>query len=108
MSNEDLSGVLASPFSVDILLIQHRFSCIGKPVLQVRTSGETDYRSGQVESLRKSVYYTQELLKAASATYLEVLTAQQNYLSAQLATVNDKLEKAQAVIDLYRTLGGGN
>jgi HAE1 family hydrophobic/amphiphilic exporter-1 len=69
---------------------------------------KTNYRSSQIESLRKSVYYTQELLKAAEATYIEVLTAQQNYLTAQLATVNDKLEKAQAVIDLYRALGGGD
>jgi HAE1 family hydrophobic/amphiphilic exporter-1 len=68
---------------------------------------KTDFRSGQIESLRKSVYYTQELLKADEATYLEVLTAQQNYLAAQLAAVNDKLEKAQAIIDLYRALGGG-
>jgi HAE1 family hydrophobic/amphiphilic exporter-1 len=68
---------------------------------------KTIYRAAQIESLRKSVEYTQELLKAAEATYLEVLTAQQNYLAAQLATVNDRLEKTQAVIDLYRALGGG-
>jgi outer membrane protein TolC len=49
----------------------------------------------------------QELLKTAEATYLEVLTTQQNYLAAQLAAVNDRLEKSQAVIDLYRALGGG-
>jgi HAE1 family hydrophobic/amphiphilic exporter-1 len=69
---------------------------------------KTAYRTSQTESLQKSVYYTQELLKAGEATYLEVLTAQQNYLSAQLATVSDRLEKAQAVIDLYRALGGGD
>ncbi|MDR3267975.1 MAG: TolC family protein [Tannerella sp.] len=68
---------------------------------------KTVYRTAQTESLQKSVYYTQELLRAGEATYLEVLTAQQNYLNAQLATVNDNLEKAQAVIDLYRALGGG-
>ncbi|MDR1676282.1 MAG: efflux transporter outer membrane subunit [Tannerella sp.] len=68
---------------------------------------KTAYRTSQTESLQKSVYYTQELLKAGEATYLEVLTAQQNYLTAQLATVSDRLEKVQAVIDLYRALGGG-
>jgi outer membrane protein TolC len=66
------------------------------------------YRANQIESLRKSVDYTQELLAAAEATYLEVLTAQQNYLAAQLAAVNDKLEKTVAVINLYRALGGGS
>jgi outer membrane protein TolC len=72
-----------------------------------KTQEKTVFRSAQIESLRKSVEYTQELLIAAEATYLEVLTAQQNYLAAQLAAVNDRLEKTQAVIDLYRTLGGG-
>ncbi|MDR1594788.1 MAG: efflux transporter outer membrane subunit [Prevotellaceae bacterium] len=73
-----------------------------------KTMEKTKFREAQIESLRKSVEYTQELLKAAEATYLEVLTAQQNYLAAQLAAVNDRLEKTQAVIDLYRALGGGD
>jgi len=68
---------------------------------------KTAYRTAQTEALQKSVYYTQELLRAGEATYLEVLNAQQNYLNARLATVNDDLEKTQAVIDLYRALGGG-
>ncbi|MDR3193906.1 MAG: TolC family protein, partial [Tannerella sp.] len=68
---------------------------------------KTGHRNAQIAALEKSVDYTQELLKAGEATYLEVLTAQQNYLGARLATVSDQLEKAQAVIDLYRVLGGG-
>jgi HAE1 family hydrophobic/amphiphilic exporter-1 len=68
---------------------------------------KTVVRTGQIESLRKAVDYTQELLRAGEATYVEVLNAQQNYLNAQLAAVNDRLEKAQAVVDLYRALGGG-
>jgi HAE1 family hydrophobic/amphiphilic exporter-1 len=72
-----------------------------------KASEKSGYRSSQIESLRKSVEYTRELLTAAEATYLEVLTAQQNYLNVQLAAVNDRLEKTQAVIDLYRALGGG-
>ncbi|MDR3309532.1 MAG: TolC family protein [Tannerella sp.] len=69
---------------------------------------KTVYRREQIESLRKSVDYTGELLLAGEATYLEVLTARQSYLTAQLASVNDILEKAQAIIDLYRALGGGD
>ncbi|MDR3262514.1 MAG: efflux transporter outer membrane subunit [Tannerella sp.] len=69
---------------------------------------KTTYRTAQTESLQKSVDYTQELLRAGEATYIEVLTAQQNYLNAQLSTVSDNLEKTQAVIDLYRALGGGD
>jgi len=64
-------------------------------------------RNIQVESLTKAVDYTQELLKAGEATYLEVLSAQQGLLEAQLNQVSDKLQQLQATSDLYRALGGG-
>lgn len=68
---------------------------------------KNETRSKQVESLNKSVYYTQELLKAGEANYTEVLNAEQNYLQAQLGQVSDKLEQLQASVNLYRALGGG-
>ncbi len=61
----------------------------------------------QVDNLNKSVYYTKELFAAAGSTYLEVLTAQSSLLSAQMAELNCRLAKAQAVINLYQSLGGG-
>ena len=51
--------------------------------------------------------YTQELLKAGEATYLEVISAQQGLLQAQLNQTNDKLQQLQACTNLYRALGGG-
>jgi len=64
-------------------------------------------REEQVNALDTAVYFTQELLKAGEANYTEVLTAQQNLLQAQLGQVSDKLEQLQAVVNLYRALGGG-
>lgn len=64
-------------------------------------------RKIQVESLTKAVSYTQELLIAGEVTYLEVLSAQQGLLEAQLNQVGDKLQQLQASSDLYRALGGG-
>lgn len=64
-------------------------------------------RNIQIESLNKSVFYTQKLLRAGEATYLEVLSAQQGLLDARLSLTNDKLQQLQAYSDLYRTLGGG-
>ncbi|MBE7169038.1 MAG: efflux transporter outer membrane subunit [Williamsia sp.] len=65
-------------------------------------------RKEQINSLRTAVDYTEELLKYTSATnYTDVLTAQQNLLSAQLNSVSDKLQQLQAVVELYRALGGG-
>lgn len=68
---------------------------------------KTQDRSIQVESLVKAVNYTQELLKAGEANYLEVLSAQQGLLEAQLNQVSDKLQQLQSSSDLYRALGGG-
>lgn len=65
-------------------------------------------RSKQIEYLEKSVDYTMELLKYTSNTsYIDVLTSEVNLLSAQLASVNDRLQQLQAIVTLYRSLGGG-
>ncbi|MGD0754077.1 MAG: efflux transporter outer membrane subunit [Bacteroidales bacterium] len=65
-------------------------------------------RTSQVEYLEKSVSYTMELLKYTSTTnYLDVLTSEVGLLSAQLNSINDKLQQLQSVVALYRSLGGG-
>ena len=64
-------------------------------------------REKQIESLEKSVEYTQELLTLGTSTYLEVLTAQQSLLSAQLSGIADEFQRMQAVVNLYHALGGG-
>lgn len=61
----------------------------------------------RVEVLTKSVDYTRELFNMGSSTYLEVITAQQNLLNAQLSQVSDDFNKMQAVVNLYSALGGG-
>ncbi len=62
----------------------------------------------QVENLEKSVEYTEELLSLnGSSTYLEVLTAQQSLLQAQISQVACENAKARAAINLYQSLGGG-
>lgn len=65
-------------------------------------------RAKQIASLTKAVDFTQELLRYSSATnYTDVLTSEQSLLAAQLNGVNDKLQQLQAVVNLYRALGGG-
>ena len=61
----------------------------------------------QVASLETAVRSTQLLMKHGSTTYLEVLTAQQTLLSAQLNQVANRFAEIQSVITLYRALGGG-
>ena len=43
----------------------------------------------------------------ASQNYLEVLTARQTLLDAELSAVSDRFEEIQGVINLYHALGGG-
>ena len=62
---------------------------------------------GQVEQLDKAVTYTKALFQSGDASYLEILTAQQSLLSAQLSEVADNFQRMQAVINLYSALGGG-
>lgn len=61
----------------------------------------------QVVTLRAAVYNTQLLMKYGSASYLEVLTAQQNLLNAELAESSDRYAEIQGIISLYYALGGG-
>lgn len=62
----------------------------------------------QVENLGKAVDITNELLLFdGSTTYLEVLTAQKNLLSAQTAQITTNLTAARSIINLYQNLGGG-
>jgi NodT family efflux transporter outer membrane factor (OMF) lipoprotein len=65
-------------------------------------------RQQQIEYLQKSVDFTKQLLEYSSATnYTDVLTSEQNLLAAQLSAINDKLQQLNAVVGLYRSLGGG-
>jgi outer membrane protein TolC len=61
----------------------------------------------QIATLRAAVWNTQLLMKYGSASYLEVLTAQQNLLKAELAESTDRLSEVQGMINLYYALGGG-
>ena len=64
-------------------------------------------RTNQLNALEKSVDYSRELLRYGSANYIEVIQARQSLLFAKLSRVNDRLQQLQAVVNLYRALGGG-
>ena len=65
------------------------------------------YYHRQVEVLHDAYIGTHELMDNGKANYLEVLTAQESLLSAQLNEVSNMYNGAQAVIALYIALGGG-
>ena len=61
----------------------------------------------QVASLQKAVKSTSLLMEHGTTTYLDVLTAKQNLLSAQLTQTANRFSEIQSVISLYCALGGG-
>ena len=60
----------------------------------------------QVEVLRNAYEGTHELMNNGKASYIEVLTAQESYLTAQLNEVTNLYNGSQAIIGLYIALGG--
>jgi NodT family efflux transporter outer membrane factor (OMF) lipoprotein len=65
------------------------------------------YYRRQVEVLYDAYTGTHELMDNGKANYLEVLTAQESLLNAQLSEATNMYKGAQAVIALYIALGGG-
>ena len=61
----------------------------------------------KVIHLQAAVWNTQLLMKHGLTNYLEVLTAQQTLLQAELAVADDKFAQIQGLINLYHALGGG-
>ena len=66
------------------------------------------YYQRQVEVLGEAYAGTHELMDNGKASYLEVLTAQETLLNAQLSQAMNKYTAAEAVIALYIALGGGS
>ena len=61
----------------------------------------------QIEVLQQAYQGTHELMDNGKSNYLEVLTAQETLLNAQLSEATNMYYGAQAVIALYIALGGG-
>jgi len=66
-----------------------------------------EYRELEVEALRNAESNSSELLKNGYANYLDLLTARQSALSAELNLIDTKLQQLLSVVDLYEALGGG-
>lgn len=66
-----------------------------------------EFRTLEVEALKNAETNSEELLKNGFANYLDLLTARQSALSAELNSVDSKLQQLIAMVKLYEALGGG-
>lgn len=67
-----------------------------------------DSHQKQCEELKRSLQVSDALYKTGNATYLELITARQSLLNAELNLVSDRFTRLQSVINLYNALGGGS
>ena len=63
--------------------------------------------TGQVDTLRHAVSNAKLLFRSDMANYLEVITAQGNALQAELDLASIRRQELSAMVELYRSLGGG-
>ncbi|WP_246269639.1 efflux transporter outer membrane subunit [Chitinophaga oryzae] len=61
----------------------------------------------QVATTQLAVQQAQMLFRSGMATYLEVITAQSRALQAELGQADVDRQRLSAMVDLYRSLGGG-
>jgi len=81
---------------------------VNDAIFRCRNAREQDELYQRLLTTQQESYHgTCELMKKGKANYLEVLTAQENYLKAQLADVTNRYNGLISLIDLYIALGGG-
>ena len=76
----------------------------------IATQRDREFREQQ-EMLTRAAQRTDELsevlYKNGGASYLQVLTSETNYFSAELNLVQAQLNERLALVQLYQSLGGG-
>jgi NodT family efflux transporter outer membrane factor (OMF) lipoprotein len=66
-----------------------------------------EIKSKEYEAYQSALDDSKELLNSGLANYLEVLNAQENALNTELEVSRTRLDKFNAIVELYRSLGGG-
>jgi NodT family efflux transporter outer membrane factor (OMF) lipoprotein len=66
-----------------------------------------ELKSKQVDALTRSIDISNDLFKSARADYFEVLMTQRDALEAKLELIETKRDQFNAVVNMYKQLGGG-
>lgn len=95
-----------------LLLFKQSLLNAGKEVNDALSAWQTanmqiEIADRQVDTLKEAVRKTELLMRHSSTTYLEVLTAQQSLLDAELSALLARFARIESVISLYHALGGG-
>lgn len=66
-----------------------------------------EYKNRETKTLTDAVVVANELFKSSRADYLEVLMTQREAMDAKMELVEAKTKQLIAVVDVYKSLGGG-
>ena len=81
---------------------------VNDALMQYQTAHQkAEYYVKQIDALSIAAESTRLLMEHGSTNYLEVLTAQQSLLTAQLTQVANRFSEIQSLISLNQALGGG-
>ena len=81
---------------------------VSNALVQVdKLKGQEQIATSQVDTLHRAVFNARLLFKSDLANYLEVITAQSNALQAELNLALIQRQQLSAIVELYRSLGGG-
>jgi len=64
-------------------------------------------KTDEYNAYNQAMIYSEELINNGFGSYLEVLTARESTLNAQISLTLTRFEKLRSTVDLYRALGGG-
>ena len=68
---------------------------------------KAEYKQKEYQLYNTAITNSEELLNYGMANYLEVITARDNGLNAELNVVNAKLSSLTSMVEVYRAVGGG-
>ncbi len=80
------------------------------PIRWLAYSKDQEFRQQQellTKAAEDAAHLSDIRYKGGAASYLEVLTNQTNYFSAELNLAQAQVNELNALVQLYRSLGGG-
>ena len=66
-----------------------------------------ELKSKQVQALSQSINISNDLFKSARADYMEVLMTQRDALESKFELIETKKKQLNAIVNMYKALGGG-
>ncbi|CAN5915771.1 TolC family protein [soil metagenome] len=81
---------------------------VANQLAKIKNLGKSyDLKAQEVEALTQSIRISNDLFASARADYMEVLLTQRDALESKFELIEIKKEQMNAMVNMYRALGGG-